>query len=165
MIEIFLQPGEYYVGDANCRIRTLLGSCVSITLWQPKRQIGAMSHFLLASRLRADAAALDARYGDEALTLMLRDLAAQNVAAEDCQAKLFGGGNMFPKHARAKQRNVGEQNGEAAREFLRAHGIPLVSQSLYGVGHRTIIFDVNTGHVWSRQVKPKHPAAPEARKP
>jgi chemotaxis protein CheD len=165
MIEIFLQPGEYHVGDASCRIRTLLGSCVSITLWHPKRQIGAMSHFVLASRLHAAADELDARYGDEALTLMLRDLAAQHVAAEDCQAKLFGGGNMFPKQARAKRRNVGEQNGEAAREFLRVHGIPLVSQSLYGVGHRTIIFDVNTGHVWSRQVKPKHPGAPEARKP
>jgi chemotaxis protein CheD len=30
----------------------------------------------------------------------------------------------------------------------------VVSQCLYGVGHRQVIFDVATGHVWSRQLKP-----------
>jgi chemotaxis protein CheD len=37
---------------------------------------------------------------------------------------------------------------------MQAHGIPIISESLFGVGHRQIIFDVGTGHVWSRQVKP-----------
>ena len=46
-IDVFLMPGEHFVGDARHRIRTLLGSCVSITLWHPQRRVGAMSHFLL----------------------------------------------------------------------------------------------------------------------
>lgn len=41
VIDIFLQPGEHYVGDADCTIRTLLGSCVSITLWHPAKLIDA----------------------------------------------------------------------------------------------------------------------------
>jgi chemotaxis protein CheD len=164
MIEIFLQPGEYYVGDASCRIRTLLGSCVSITIWHPKRRIGAMSHFLLASRIRTATDALDARYGDEALPMMLRDLAERNVPAEACEAKLFGGGNMFPEHARTKSHNVGQKNGEAAHQLLRAHGIRVVSESLFGIGYRQIIFDVSTGHVWSRQVKPGLVSPSETRK-
>jgi chemotaxis protein CheD len=164
MIEIFLQPGEYYVGDASCRIRTLLGSCVSMTIWHPKRCIGAMSHFLLASRSRAATDTLDARYGDEALLLMVRDLAAQNVPAEACEAKLFGGGNMFPEHARTKSDNVGQKNGEAAHALLQSYGIRVVSESLFGIGHRQIIFDISTGHVWSRQVKPKLVTPPETRK-
>jgi chemotaxis protein CheD len=153
-MEVFLQPGEYYVGDASCRIRTLLGSCVSITLWHPERRIGAMSHFLLSSRGAAAAGELDGRYAEEATSLMLRDLAREHVAPEECQAKLFGGGNMFPRHARTTALNVGQKNGEAARLLMRAHGIPIISESLFGVGHRQIIFDVGTGHVWSRQVKP-----------
>ena len=44
---IFLLPGEHFTGDARHRISTLLGSCVSITLWHPQLQVGAMSHFLL----------------------------------------------------------------------------------------------------------------------
>lgn len=155
-IEIFLQPGEHYVGDASCRIRTLLGSCVSITLWHPLQRIGAMSHFLLADRGNKRVFELDGKYGEEAMWLMMRDLARERVDVQECQAKIFGGGNMFPKHARKDASlNIGYKNGEAAKSWLNAHGIPIVSESLYGIGHRQIIFDIASGHVWSRQIKPK----------
>jgi chemotaxis protein CheD len=165
VMDIFLQPGEHYVGDADCRIRTLLGSCVSITLWHPARRIGAMSHFLLSDRGTQRPGELDGRYAEEAMSLMLRDLARQKVDPMECQAKLFGGGNMFPKHARAGSApNIGQKNGEAARRLVRLHGIPVISECLYGVGHRQIIFDVASGHVWSRQVKPIDNSLPETRK-
>ena len=156
MIDVFLQPGDHYVGDARCRIRTLLGSCVAITLWEPHKRIGAMSHFLLSSRGVAVKGKLDARYAEEALSLMLRDLAKAGVRPQACQAKLFGGGNMFPRHTSANNVPVGQKNGETARELMKAHGISIVSESLFGEGHRQIIFDLRTGHVWSRQVKPVH---------
>src|SRR5437899_1388161 len=117
-IDFFLQPGEYQVGDATCRIRTLLGSCVSITLWHPERRIGAMSHFLLSSRPAAVGQELDGRYAEEAMSLMLRDLAREKVFARECQAKIFGGGNMFPRHARTNALNVGKRNGETARQLV-----------------------------------------------
>ncbi len=166
MIEIFLQPGEYYVGDATHRVRTLLGSCVSVTLWHREKRYGAMSHFLLATRAAGQGPALDARYGDEALQLMLRELTTAGVPVDECEAKLFGGGNMFPERPRADDdTSVGVVNGQAARELLQAKGIRIVSQSLYGIGHRQVIFDIRTGHVWSRQVKPKQQDLPESRKP
>jgi len=154
IIDIFLQPGDYYVGDADCRIRTLLGSCVSITLWHPAKLIGAMSHFLLASRGDRPLLELDGRYGEEAMLLMLRDLARAQVVPSECQAKIFGGGDMFPRQGRADSLNIGQKNGEAARRLLRSHGIPIVSESLFGVGHRQIIFDVASGDVWARQIEP-----------
>jgi chemotaxis protein CheD len=48
---------------------------------------------------------------------------------------------------------VGRKNGEAARKLLLDHGIPVVSESLYGIGHRQIIFDVSNGDVWAYQVE------------
>ena len=192
LIDIFLQPGEYFVADAGYQIRTMLGSCVSITLWHPKSRIGAMSHFLLPSRQmherysplelatasRARMAhlehlparparplddglpqTLDARYADEALWLMLRELAQQGVPPRECQAKVFGGGNMFPGQFRSGAMHIGRRNGEAARALLQAHGIPIMSESLFGAGHRQIIFDVSTGDVWSHQVQPTPPAS------
>jgi chemotaxis protein CheD len=152
--ELLLNPGEYAVGDANCRMRTVLGSCVSITLWEPQRRFGAMSHFLLAGRGSAPGAALDARYGEEALTLMLRELAQVGVSAQQCQAKIFGGGNMFPEATVPGAQHVGRRNGESARSFLRELGIAVQSESLFGCGHRQIVFNVATGDVWSRQVQP-----------
>jgi chemotaxis protein CheD len=153
-IDIFLQPGEFFVAQGSCRIRTLLGSCVAITLWHPGRCIGAMSHFLLATRGLRPVAGLDGRFGEDAMTLMLRELACLGVDPMQCEAKLFGGGNMFPRRGPPGSPTVGERNGECAHRVLRAHGIGVVSESLFGEGHRQIIFDVASGHVWVRQTKP-----------
>jgi len=163
-IDVFLQPGEYFVGDASNRIRTVLGSCVSVTLWDPQKRVGAISHFLLATRGGAarvqhdqrapDSRLLDARYGDEALRLMLGELARMNVTAPQCRAKIFGGGDMFPGQKGHAASAIGRRNGEAARELLQQQGIEVISESLFGEGHRQIAFDVGTGHVWSRQVAP-----------
>jgi chemotaxis protein CheD len=114
-----------------------------------------MSHFLLPARGGTDTTpGLDARYGDEAMELMLDELRQQGVASSQCQGKVFGGGNMFPDHFRAGAMNVGQRNGEAALELLTRHGVPIVSESLFGIGHRQIIFDVRNGDVWCHQVAP-----------
>jgi chemotaxis protein CheD len=155
--EIVLKPGEFAVGAAGTRMRTLLGSCVSIVLWHAHLRVGAMCHFLLSERGRGSGRSphlqLDARYGDEALSLMIAGLARYGVAPADCEAKIFGGGNMFPgQSSPGALPNVGRRNGEAARELLRALGIAVASENLFGVGHRQIVFEVATGDVWVRQV-------------
>jgi chemotaxis protein CheD len=155
LIDIFLQPGEFFVSDAEYQMRTMLGSCVSITLWHPFKRVGAMSHFLLPTRGASDRGeGLDARYGDEAMQLMVGELRQMGVAAAQCQGKVFGGGNMFPDHFRSGAMTVGQRNGEAALELLNHHGVPIVSESLFGIGHRQIIFDVRNGDVWCHQVAP-----------
>lgn len=152
-IDIYLQPGDYFVGHGNYTVRTLLGSCVSFTLWHPERRVGAMSHFLLPTRGTSTRPHPDARYGDEALELILQDLARFAVEPAQCHAKIFGGASMFPKHAHADAPHVGRRNGEAARSLLRAHGINVVSESLFGAGHRQIVFDVHSGDVWARHAQ------------
>ncbi len=155
LMDIFLQPGELFVGDASFQIRTILGSCVSITLWHPVACVGGMSHFLLPTRTEPVAGqVLDGRYGDEALQWMMKDLKASGINPKQCQAKIFGGGNMFPGQTRASTLTVGQRNGEAARQLLQDQGIEVISESLFGVGHRQIIFNVSNGDVWSRQVRP-----------
>jgi chemotaxis protein CheD len=155
--EVYLNPGEWFVGDHHCRAHTLLGSCVSITLWDPVLRLGAMSHFLLATGPVAKQAVPDGRYADGALLLMLRGLAERGAPAWRCEAKIFGGGDMFPARRPSdrppqERLHVGRRNGETARELLKQHGIVVRSESLFGEGHRKIVFDVASGHVWVRQV-------------
>lgn len=47
VIDRFLNPGEIFFGGSGFRVRTLLGSCVSIVLWHPNRHLGGMCHYLL----------------------------------------------------------------------------------------------------------------------
>jgi chemotaxis protein CheD len=156
LIDIFLMPGEYFVGDAQYRVRTLLGSCVSITLWHPGMRIGAMSHFLLPGhgrRQRDRPSDKPGMYGADAMQLLVDGLTQLGVPLAQCQAKIFGGGAMFPRSA--KVRDIGMQNGDYARSMLQQHGIHVVSESLFGEGHRHLIFTIRSGEVLSRQVPPE----------
>jgi len=151
--DTYLQPGAYFVGGAPHRVRTLLGSCVSITMWNRERRIGAMSHFLLAARPArgAGTACLDGRYGDEALRLMLEELALYGIGPADCEAKIFGGGHMFPGMKTKGAFDIGRRNGETARALLQGLGARVVSENLFGNGHRYLVFDIASGHVWLRR--------------
>jgi chemotaxis protein CheD len=155
-IDQFLQPGEYALGRSGHMFTTVLGSCVSITLWNRERRVGAISHFVVPTR-GVPARILDARYGDEALLLMLRGLDRLGIPREECEAKIFGGAKMFYSETRANAMSVGERNGETARSLLRLYGIRTVSEDLFGLGHRKVVFDVHSGDVWSRQVRPDDP--------
>ena len=112
-----------------------------------------MSHFLLPQRVPAAPAPPDGRYGEEALWLMLRELERLDIEPSQCKAKIFGGGNMFPDQVRGTGPCIGRKNGEAARALLAAQRIEVVSASLYGSGHRQIVFEVSSGDVWVRQMK------------
>lgn len=155
IVEIFLQPGELYFGDRYTRIRTLLGSCVSLVSWHPHLLIGGMCHFMLPTRPKNVQGPLDGRYGDEAIELMLREARRVGVPAKEFRIQLFGGGNMFPDLGRQKDNHVGKKNVEAAKRLLEAHGLTCSGAHVEGIGHRNLIFDLWNGHVALKHLPPE----------
>lgn len=154
VVEIFLQPGEWYFGDECTRIRTVLGSCVSVVFWHPDRLIGGMCHFVLPSRGESHARGLDGRYGDEAFDLMLREIRAARTRPEDYRVRLFGGGNMFPDLPCGRGGPlIGQKNVVRAHELVRAHCLRCVGAHVEGMGHRHLLFDI-----WSGRVTMRHAA-------
>lgn len=147
---VTLNPGEFYFGGGNTRISTLLGSCVSITLWHPLRRIGGMCHYMLpecvAELARSPHSALDGRYAGDAFELLLQNIIAAGSLPSEYQAKLFGGGNML--NCGEDEMAIGLRNIERGRELLAANDIPLIAQHVGGNGRRILRFDLNSGHVW-----------------
>lgn len=150
-IDIFLQPGEVFFGDSSVRVRTVLGSCVSITLWHPKHLLGGMCHYMLPER-GAAGSSLDGRYAPEALALLLDQMHQAGTAPREFQAKLFGGGRMFAAEALSPGIDIGARNVEVGRRLLRSHGLHLTCEHLCGQGHRSLIFDIATGDVWVKHM-------------
>lgn len=150
--EIFLQPGEWYVGEAGLRLRTTLGSCVAITLWHARRRIGAMCHYMLHRR-HGPAPAPDGRYADEAMQLMARELLGLGVDPRTCEAKLFGGASMTAAFE-GEPRSVAVANVAAARQLARHHGLRVRGEHLGGRQYRQLIFDIDSGDVWLRLGRP-----------
>ena len=148
MKEIFLKAGEFFFGGGRRRVHTLLGSCVTVTLWHPRRHMGGMCHYVLPARPRLPGAAPDARYADEAFELFDRAIAREGTRADEYHAKIFGGGNMLAKTLARQNPDVGGQNIAAARALLAKRGVPLVSEHVGGAGHRKLFFDLWSGEVW-----------------
>lgn len=164
IIEIFLQPGDFYFGDRDTRIRTVLGSCVSITIWHPRLLIGGMCHYMLPTRNKGKRDTLDGRYADEAMEMFMREIRASKTRPDEYQVKLFGGGNMFPDSRKPRMdcpgkscnplastcRHVSCRNELTAQLLVKHHGFTIHARCLGGSGHRQLFFDIWTGHVWSR---------------
>lgn len=148
-IEVFLQPGDFYFGGEDTRIRTLLGSCISITVWHPLRRIGGMCHFMLPSRPKRTEQ-LQGKYADEALELFESYAARFKTLLCEYEIKLIGGGQMFPSNTARPHLNVSEKNIDAVEALLRQRDLHPTSRDLGGVGHRSVFFEIWSGHVWVR---------------
>lgn len=168
-VDIFLKQGEVYFGTQETQIRTVLGSCVAITMWHPGLLLGGMCHYMLPSRAqqlgRADGrapAVLSGKFADEALALMLARVAKSGTRPEDYQVKVFGGGNMFPLVGKASEDNVGQKNVEIASRLLSHYQLKVMAEHVGGVGHRNVIFNIGTGDVWIRH-QPSGPSSSDTR--
>jgi chemotaxis protein CheD len=159
--EIVLGPGDLHFGDHLTRIRTLLGSCVAITLWHPGARIGGMCHYVMPTRHAGrPGRELSGKYADEALTILLHRIETTGTSPHDYQVKMFGGGNQFPDHG-APGADVASRNIEIGLHLLSDLGFQLTSMHLGGTGHRQVILDVRTGDVWVRHCElPEEMALP-----
>lgn len=141
-------PGEVYFGSGPGPVRTLLGSCVAITMWHPQRRLGGMCHFLVPERRGRRCDALDGRYGKEAILLLLRHAVAADTHPGHYRFKVFGGGHMFPGAAGTGPKDVGALNVECALQVLNGIGHEVAACHVGDSGHRTVVFDPSSGDVW-----------------
>ncbi|MBX3235722.1 MAG: hypothetical protein KF814_06185 [Nitrospiraceae bacterium] len=149
VVEVFLQPGDFHFGHANTRIKTILGSCVAITMWHPMLRVGGMCHYLLPTREKGGASERDGRYGNEALQLFQYEMGRRATKIHEYEVKVFGGGNMFPSLGKkGTALEIGTRNIELARKALVELGATVTAQHVGDAGHRHIIFDVWSGDVW-----------------
>ncbi len=144
---VVLGAGDFHFGGGRTRISTLLGSCVSITLWHPRKHIGGMCHYMLIERKRPPDAALDGRYASEAFELFLQHVDAAGTRPAEYQAKLFGGGNMFTDTTGSRM-GIGERNIECGHRLLASQNITLMAEHIAGSGRRKLHFDLWSGDVW-----------------
>ena len=149
----YLNPGEFEFSDSACYMKTILGSCVAITLWHPYLHIGGMCHFVLPERTSAhdlDNEDFDGRYCAGALRLFEWETRKRNTELSSYHAKMFGGGDMVVRKDKLAGDLIGDKNIEAAIKALALNNIPLIASDTGGACYRCIVFDVASGDVWVR---------------
>ena len=146
-------PGEYYVTNQSEFIVTVLGSCVSVCVRDPRRRIGGMNHFMLPTSGSGAGAELPdptqaARYGSFAIELLLNELIKRGSSRDDLEVKITGGGAVL-----AGMTNIGRLNVAFAREFLEAEGLAICGEDVEGVYPRKVYYQPLTGKVRVMKLK------------
>jgi chemotaxis protein CheD len=145
----YLLPGELHASAEPCQIRTILGSCVSICLWDQRQRAGGMNHFLLPISREGNPASL--RFADVATKTLLEKLLRLGCRHPNLQAKIFGGSSMFQSQNRYAS-SLGARNVAAALDLLKNAGIHVTVQETGGTQGRKIVFNTDDGMAWSRQI-------------
>lgn len=136
-----LLPGHIFLSYGMHVIRTVLGSCVAVCLWDSRTGIGAMNHFIYP---RVDSSLKStAQFGDAATLKLIGLMLKEGCEYSSIQAQLFGG--AFPEGAQGE--NVGLANIAIARTILQKKNIRISSEDVGGVMGRKILFDVSSGQV------------------
>lgn len=132
-------PGEFYVTRHDEVIATLLGSCVSACIRDPRTGYGGMNHFMLPEGADGSSTAwierAATRYGDYAMEQLINELIKLGARRSELEVKLAGGGRMYESNA-----NVGRENAHFAIRYLEEEGLRLLAHDLGGPWPRRVLY-------------------------
>lgn len=148
---INLQPGEVYFShevkiDNLNKIKTILGSCVSVTVWHSGSKVAGMCHYLLAQKsgtIKATQVMQKYRYGEEALDYLLKKMVLLHPLNE-YELALFGGSNMYPSLACP---SIGQVNVMFAQGWAKKNQLHFNKQDVLGNDCRSVTLNLTTGNI------------------
>jgi len=141
--QIYLHPGHFYFTTEHVVVSTVLGSCVSLCLYDEAHTAAGMNHFLLPESTARHGSP---RFGDSANEALLEQFLKAGVPIWSLRAKVFGGASM----GGANVGDLASRNVEAALLFLLDNNIPIVSQDTGGARGRKLLFRTCDGSAWIR---------------
>ena len=140
----FVNPGELLISEKPIVVKTVLGSCVSVCLFDKKKKTGAMCHYLLP--LCPNKNLTSTKYGDVAISLMIKRIINKyHSKIDNLQAYIIGG--AFVIFDERQIFFVGERNVEIAKKTLDKYKIPTIYSDILGEKGRKVIFNTGTGEI------------------
>ena len=146
---IIVGIGDIKTGKEPAIIRTSLGSCIGVCLYNSQLKVGAMLHCMLPTagdnRQKPDFRA--AKYADSGIEMMMAELKkVYGLSPNQFTAKIFGGASML----KAISMNIGQNNEESVRAMLKSLNISITAAKTGGEKGYQIDFDLTKGTVICR---------------
>lgn len=136
-------PGNLHVSATECVITTVLGSCISVCLWDPVLCAGGMNHFMLP--LWNGEGLATPKYGTIAMDKLLENVMSLGCIRQRLIAKVFGGANMSGTGHEILM--IGDRNITLALQTLEEWKIPVTASDVGGRCGRKVIMNTMTGVV------------------
>lgn len=155
--KFYLQPGEWRIESETCAMKTLLGSCVGITFWHPRKRVGAMCHAMIPAGPDSVTTRARGRYVDLAIQDIAGHLDRLGISRQSVEVKVFGGADVLDFGG--PRETIGCLNISSARQILAEEGFRIAAECLGGNRGVVIEFDTATGEVLLRRlVQPNYGA-------
>lgn len=148
-LKYFLLPGAIKVSRQPMEITTLLGSCISVCLWDRSLKYGGINHYMMPFWNGTGLAS--PKYGNIAIEKLVKNMINLGSEKKDLIAKVFGGAAVLNSNECIF--NIGERNIEIQSSILSDEGIEVVAASVGGTLGRKLIFDTETGTVRMKFIK------------
>jgi chemotaxis protein CheD len=153
-LAVYLKPAELFIGKKPAIVTTVLGSCVSVTLFHQRLGLAAICHAPLPQCRKkqdcTDCRTEKYRYVTCVIPEMIQRIARHCIETADIEVKLFGGAEMFTNNH--NNPSVGRQNVESAVRIIEAEGLRVKSANVGGLAGRKISFNTHTGQVFMRRL-------------
>jgi chemotaxis protein CheD len=147
--EIALYIGGVHASADGVVLTTLLGSCVAVCLFDPAVKVGGMNHFALPGAA-GDGERTAARFGIDAMALLIQAMRQRGAAPRRLVAKVFGGSRILD--IRGSAGDIAERNVAFARHALGAAGIGIVAEDMGGRHARQLRFHTDSGRAFVKAV-------------
>ena len=148
-------PGEYYACNAAEVVVTVLGSCISVCLYESELKIGGMNHFMLPVDRKVSTPSnkvkATARYGDVAMGWLIDEMIKLGGLRKNLSAKIFGGGSVNQTAV-----DIGQLNVDFIKQYCKQAGIAVTSQDLGGHRARKIYFMPKINRVYVKTLVNLH---------
>jgi chemotaxis protein CheD len=155
---VYLKPAELCITDKPSVVRTVLGSCLAVTMFNPRLRVSAICHALLPQPDQHDAeneTPIDRlKYVNSVIPEMLAKLKEYGVEPNEIEVKMFGGADMLNSKAeRTSNQPVGRLNILKATNILDTHGLRVSISDVGGTMGRKIFFYTHTGEVLLKRLR------------
>jgi len=137
--DYFLNSGELIFSSESCVVKTILGSCVGVAVYDPMLKIGGLCHYLLPEGPDGNRSS---RYGDTALPHLLARFHAAGSKKKDLRSWIIGGALLLEAH---EIFFVGDRNADYAENYLREREIRVVENQTRGYRGRKVMFHTGQG--------------------
>ncbi|MCU0820869.1 MAG: chemotaxis protein CheD [Spirochaetes bacterium] len=126
-------------------LRTVLGSCIGICLYDTEKRIGGLSHIMLPSS--DDENPRKEKYADTAIPLLIEEMEKAGADRSRLTAKIVGGATMFKISMESMIGNIGNRNINIVRKILKEIKIKIIAEEVGADYARTIDFYLDTGMI------------------
>ncbi len=141
--KIFIHVGQIHIGFNPTEISTVLGSCVSVCLFDKYRLIGGMNHYLLP--LWNGNGLQSPKFGNVSIPRMIQSMIDIGCKSNNMEAKIFGGASI--NISSSEDFMIGKRNVLTAKEILAEYKIKVVAEDTGGDLGRRIMMRSDTGKV------------------